>query len=187
MTAPLPAAPTPWKAFWTPEAECWLRTAWDAGMTMTEIGRRLGCSKNAVSGKSTRLGLIPRPSPVKINSPSQGCKRVPLSEQDRASATALLKSGRGFRYVAKKLHVGRERIARLMAEVMPEKAPRSRYAELDHVGETPVRPLPVSLVPLFHAALGERCEADASVLRRSCAVRVELLRGLPFGVPGAGA
>lgn len=42
-----------------------LRTLWsDKGLSTTEIGRRMGCSKNAVVGKKSRLELEPRPSPI---------------------------------------------------------------------------------------------------------------------------
>ncbi len=41
-----------------------LRTLWDEGVSTSEIGRRLGVSGNAVVGKSHRLGLEPRGSPL---------------------------------------------------------------------------------------------------------------------------
>lgn len=42
-----------------------LKTLWaDRLLSMTEIGRRLGCGKNAIAGKRFHLGLEPRPSPI---------------------------------------------------------------------------------------------------------------------------
>lgn len=37
---------------------------WDEGLPASEIGRRLGVSKNAVVGKVHRLGLTKRQSPI---------------------------------------------------------------------------------------------------------------------------
>ena len=41
-----------------------LRLLWDAGMSATEIGQRLGRSKNSVIGRVHRLDLPARPSPI---------------------------------------------------------------------------------------------------------------------------
>lgn len=49
---------------WTDEGAEALRQLWDAGHSSSEIGRRMGLSKNAVLGKARRLGLKPRPSPI---------------------------------------------------------------------------------------------------------------------------
>lgn len=50
---------------WTPELIATLESLWNAGLTTTEIGRRMGMSKNAVIGKAHRLGLSGRPSPIR--------------------------------------------------------------------------------------------------------------------------
>ena len=50
---------------WTPELIESLQNLWNDGLTTTEIGRRLGMSKNAVIGKAHRLGLNGRPSPIR--------------------------------------------------------------------------------------------------------------------------
>ena len=42
-----------------------LRALWAEGHSTAEIGRRMGTSKNAVVGKAHRLGLPPRPSPIR--------------------------------------------------------------------------------------------------------------------------
>jgi GcrA cell cycle regulator len=50
---------------WTGEAIARLTALWAEGRTTGEIGRRLGASKNAVVGKAHRLGLPPRPCPIR--------------------------------------------------------------------------------------------------------------------------
>ena len=50
---------------WTEETIARLRVFWRDGITTAEIGRRMGTSKNAVIGKAHRLGLPPRPSPIR--------------------------------------------------------------------------------------------------------------------------
>ncbi len=50
---------------WTPERVAELKRLWATGATTSEIGRMLNITKNAVVGKSHRLGLPGRPSPIK--------------------------------------------------------------------------------------------------------------------------
>lgn len=50
---------------WTAEAVALLTAFWNEGHATAEIGRRMGISKNAVIGKAHRLGLPPRPSPIR--------------------------------------------------------------------------------------------------------------------------
>ena len=50
---------------WTEAVIAELRSLWAEGLSTAEIGRRLGVSKNAVVGKAHRLGLDPRPSPIR--------------------------------------------------------------------------------------------------------------------------
>lgn len=45
-----------------------LRLLWSEGLPTSEIGRRLGCSKDAVIGKAHRLDLDARRSPIKRQS-----------------------------------------------------------------------------------------------------------------------
>lgn len=42
-----------------------LRQFWGQGLSATEIGRRMNISKNAVCGQRRRMGLAPRPSPIR--------------------------------------------------------------------------------------------------------------------------
>lgn len=50
---------------WSPAREALLRRLWDEGLSCSEIGRRIRMSKHAVQGKARRLGLTPRPSPIR--------------------------------------------------------------------------------------------------------------------------
>jgi GcrA cell cycle regulator len=50
---------------WNDETIGRLRALWAEGHSTAEIGRRLGVSKNAVVGKSHRLKLTARPSPIR--------------------------------------------------------------------------------------------------------------------------
>jgi len=50
---------------WTSERIAALIALWNEGLTTSEIGNRLGITKNAVVGKVHRLGLPKRGSPIK--------------------------------------------------------------------------------------------------------------------------
>ncbi len=50
---------------WTTETIARLHALWLEGHATAEIGRRMQVSKNAVVGKAHRLGLPPRPSPIR--------------------------------------------------------------------------------------------------------------------------
>ena len=54
---------------WTNDVISRLRQLWDEGISTTEIGRRLGVSKNAVIGKAHRLNLSARASPIRSGGP----------------------------------------------------------------------------------------------------------------------
>jgi GcrA cell cycle regulator len=50
---------------WNTDTIARLRSLWAEGLSTAEIGRRMGVSKNAVIGKSHRLDLPARPSPIR--------------------------------------------------------------------------------------------------------------------------
>jgi GcrA cell cycle regulator len=66
---------------WTEAVIQRLRTMWDEGATLTEIGDSLGCGRNAVAGKRYRLRLPERPNPIKPRTPEQA--REHAAEQER--------------------------------------------------------------------------------------------------------
>lgn len=71
---------------WNEEVIARLRALWDEGLSTAEIGRRLGVSKNAVVGKAHRLGLPPRPSPIRR------ATEVPAAPRPRAITEPTLAS-----------------------------------------------------------------------------------------------
>lgn len=50
---------------WTEERIILLRKLWGKGMSITKIGVEMGVTRNAIAGKSDRLKLPKRPSPIK--------------------------------------------------------------------------------------------------------------------------
>jgi len=67
---------------WDEVAIQWLKDLWAEGHSTAEIGRRMNVSKNAVVGKSHRLKLTSRPSPIRTADSDQGRLSRPQS-QDR--------------------------------------------------------------------------------------------------------
>ena len=62
---------------WSAVAIVRLRLLWAEGHSTTEIGRRMGVSKNAIVGKAHRLNLPARPSPIRrdgVRKPPQPCR-----------------------------------------------------------------------------------------------------------------
>ncbi|WP_408874049.1 GcrA family cell cycle regulator [Gluconobacter roseus] len=57
---------------WTDETIARLRDLWSQGLSTAEIGRQLSITKNAVVGKAHRLGLPPRPSPIRNRKAKDG-------------------------------------------------------------------------------------------------------------------
>jgi GcrA cell cycle regulator len=53
---------------WTPDRIKVLIALWEEGLPTSEIGRRMGVTKNAVVGKVHRLGLKQRQSPIRQSS-----------------------------------------------------------------------------------------------------------------------
>lgn len=50
---------------WSYDEETELRALWGDGVVTAKIAARFGRSRNAVIGKANRMGLAPRPSPIK--------------------------------------------------------------------------------------------------------------------------
>ena len=49
---------------WTEERLEKLKSLWDKGLSISQIGEALGVSRNAIAGKAHRMGLPKRPSPI---------------------------------------------------------------------------------------------------------------------------
>ncbi|MDP7344875.1 MAG: GcrA family cell cycle regulator, partial [Alphaproteobacteria bacterium] len=63
---------------WTPERIAEVTRLWDEGLTTAEIGKLVGVTKNAVVGKAHRLGLPPRPSPIRRQGGAAASGKAPL-------------------------------------------------------------------------------------------------------------
>lgn len=72
---------------WSEEIIAQLKDLWAEGLSTAEIGRRLSITKNAVVGKAHRLGLPPRPSPIRRNG-SKPKTAADKTEQPAAAAVA---------------------------------------------------------------------------------------------------
>ena len=68
---------------WTDEQIELLKTLWSQGKPASEIALVLGCdvTRNAVIGKSHRLGLTGRPSPIKKGSGVKKINSIVLTER----------------------------------------------------------------------------------------------------------
>ncbi len=75
---------------WTSERIEELKQLWEAGHSASEIGKKLGVSKNAVVGKAHRLKLAARPSPIKRG--GGPARRRPAAAQRQAAARAATAS-----------------------------------------------------------------------------------------------
>ena len=73
---------------WTPERIKILIALWEEGLPTSEIGRRLGVTKNAVVGKVHRLGLKKRQSPIRQTSASTAQPKKPKKVAAPAPAPA---------------------------------------------------------------------------------------------------
>lgn len=73
------------EAAWSAEALAALCRLWAEGVSTTEIGRRLGRSKNSVVGKAHRLNLPARPSPIR----QDGAARPVLRRATPGLATSM--------------------------------------------------------------------------------------------------
>ncbi|WP_438381268.1 GcrA family cell cycle regulator [Asaia sp. BMEF1] len=72
---------------WTDEIISRLQTLWQEGLSTAEIGRQLSITKNAVVGKAHRLGLPPRPSPIRATAKPRKDAAVDASAAQPAEET----------------------------------------------------------------------------------------------------
>ena len=73
---------------WTSERIQSLIALWNEGLTTSEIGRRLGITKNAVVGKVHRLGLKKRASPIRSRGITTQRAPQPARSETRAPQPA---------------------------------------------------------------------------------------------------
>jgi GcrA cell cycle regulator len=79
---------------WTEEVIARLQELWRQGLSTAEIGRQLSITKNAVVGKAHRLGLPPRPSPIrKTDRPEdEPARSAPAGSPPKPAAKATRKA-----------------------------------------------------------------------------------------------
>ncbi len=63
---------------WTDERLTLLKQLWDEGLSISQIGEKLGVTRNAVAGKAHRLNLKKRQSPI-----SASAKKAPKAKPDK--------------------------------------------------------------------------------------------------------
>lgn len=73
---------------WTDELIARLKELWEQGLSTAEIGRQLSITKNAVVGKAHRLGLPPRPSPIRNKAAAEGSAKPARTRTRKAEATS---------------------------------------------------------------------------------------------------
>jgi GcrA cell cycle regulator len=78
---------------WTDERIQELTRLWQEGHSASEIGRRLGVSKNAVVGKAHRLKLPSRPSPIKQQNAAASAEASAPAATASASGNAPAANG----------------------------------------------------------------------------------------------
>ena len=100
---------------WNTDTISRLRWLWAEGHSTAEIGRRMGISKNAVVGKSHRLDLPTRPSPIRRD----GVRKPQAPPRPRCPTLPELQS----RTVEPKAPAIATAVAVTLREVLPEVVP----------------------------------------------------------------
>lgn len=75
---------------WSDKAVLLYKKMWTDGVPTEEMGRRLGVSKSAITGKRQRLGLPPRPSPVKKNADGKSIRAYSGNPQGNNAVTPVV-------------------------------------------------------------------------------------------------
>jgi hypothetical protein len=99
---------------WTEAAITQLREGWEKGITVRDLGRLIGCGKNAVSGKIDRLNLPHRPSPIIKNGVRQIQPPRRLERSVREKIHELSRNGRSERQIATETGFCRETVKRVL-------------------------------------------------------------------------
>ena len=86
---------------WTAERTRALKELWKEGLSTSEIGRRLGLTKNAVIGKAHRLALPRRPSPIRRQVREAEVIRLDALSTGMCSWPEGEPGTRGFRFCGK--------------------------------------------------------------------------------------
>ena len=153
---------------WTDEATQQLRDDWAAGLSTAEIGRRLGCGKNAVIGKAHRIGLDARPSVVAARD---------LSPNVMVKIKNDIAAGKFNKQIAEYYHVGTKRIAaiRSITADAPQPKPAQRLKVNRGRGKSPR--LPADTHAAVMALLTAGTGVDTTAMKTGATrVQVEVVR-----------
>lgn len=151
---------------WLPHAIETLRRLWDEGHSASEIGRRMGCGKNAVIGKAHRLKLPSRAhcitKQVKPRAPRPS--RAGRAERSRAYSTRAVIEAKPAPKVLPPLPVE-------VASVVVERPP------------VPVAPPPVVARPVVPVPVHRTCQwptGDKATGRITFVCTDETMPGRPY-------
>jgi GcrA cell cycle regulator len=92
---------------WTPERIAALIALWNEDLSTSEIGRRLGITKNAVIGKVHRLGLPKRRLSPKAEVEELDVIRLDMLSSDMCSWPVGNPSDQGFHFCGAKTVLGK--------------------------------------------------------------------------------
>jgi len=73
---------------WNSETIDQLKAQWSQGMSITQIGKNLGTTRNAVVGKAHRLGLEKRDSPIVRSATPKPAVQAPVVQPERQPLVA---------------------------------------------------------------------------------------------------
>ena len=105
---------------WNETALKQLGIYWNEGLSSAEIGRKLGCSKNAVLGKVHRLQLASRPSPIQPATEESKAKKERARSRLTASEIIRLPKPQPEQKRALRLFVGQEKDCQWPSDVFGE-------------------------------------------------------------------
>ncbi|WP_040507307.1 GcrA family cell cycle regulator [Gluconobacter morbifer] len=136
---------------WTDETIARLRELWSQGLSTAEIGRQLSITKNAVVGKAHRLGLPPRPSPIrnrKVKDGEAATEAAPRRKSPSRAKTAPASEHTTPDLLADKPAAtsGVSAVAADAAPAAPRKAAVAVKAAPAKASAPPVRPAPAPAV-----------------------------------------
>lgn len=160
---------------WSPEARERLRTLWTEGHSTAEIGRRLGCTKNAVVGAAYRMDLPPRPNPM-----AESRRRA----KELVAARAALGAGQPAEAVARSLGTDVGALTERLGEYQRALAPRRDVtlappASVGDAGGSP-RPAPVVAAPPVRRRLVLPVSGVGAAAVRADDPNAERLAGVVF-------
>jgi GcrA cell cycle regulator len=149
-----------------PEQDQEIRRLWDLGLSASQIGRRLGRTKNAIIGRAHRIGC-PNRAQMTLGG-------NPLTSETAEKAKSMLRDGMSNASVSRIAGIALKTAARLRANlgIAPHAGPRRTVPALDQLT---TQAEPSSVLPMFWVA-PVKVKKYATVKPGSCCY--------PIGQPG---